>query len=276
MQSLHTQAGVRTWLSLTPLLDHGIPVLGKRRGAANTSLGLEKCLGLALFQGHSTPRGVHSVMFHISFFTLSLVHPFPLLSTGSWHLLSFKPPFQPNSWQKIVERSCFLRLLMDWEETLKSAFSLSIPWETFRLHSGSPSFCLQFENHGQIFQRVTHCRRQDWLVTEALSRDFTCCPCHGEVLRFYLGFLTVCHNTVSQQCVTVVSQHCLSTPFSTTPHSGCLSQTFVGKSGLSRPQRVFDGGPLSLPWPWAGLAASFMPAARQSHFSYDPSPRMIW
>lgn len=112
MQSLHAQAGVRTWVSLTPLLDHGIPVLGKRRGAANTSLGLEKCLGLALFQGHSTPRGFHSVMFHISFFTLSLVHRFPLLSTGSWHLLSFKPLFQPNSWQKTVERSCFLRLLM--------------------------------------------------------------------------------------------------------------------------------------------------------------------
>lgn len=187
---------MRTWLSLTPLLGHGIPVLGKRRGAANTSLGLEKCLGLALFQGHSTPRGFHSVMFHISFFTLSLVHRFPLLSTGSWHLLFFKPPFQPNSWQKIVERSCFLRLLMGLEETLISAFFLSIPWETFRLHSGLPSFCLQFENHGQIFQRVTHCRRQDWLVTEALSRDFTCCPCPGEVLRFYLGFLTVCHNAV--------------------------------------------------------------------------------
>lgn len=37
------------------------------------------------------------------------------------------------------------------------------------------------------------------------------------------------------------------TPFSSTPHSHCLSHTSVGKSGLSRPQTVFDGGPLSLP-----------------------------
>lgn len=150
---------------------------------------------------------------------------------------------------------------MGWEEALLSAFSPSIPWETFRLHSGSSSFCLQAENQGQMFQRATHCRRQDCPVTMALSRDFTCCPCNREVLRFNWGFLTHC---------------CLFTPFSTTPDSLWFSHTSVGKSGLSRSQTVFDGGSLSLPVGQVGLTASFMPAAWQSHFSHDPSPQMIW
>lgn len=131
---------------------------------------------------------------------------------------------------------------MGWQEALLSALSLPIPWErtSLGLPSGSPSFTLQFESHQplasnphhwQMFQLVTQDRRQDCLGMVALSRDFTCCPCNGKMVKFYLGFLTV------------VAQHCLFIPFSTTPSSHCLSCTSVGKSSLSRPQPVFAGGP---------------------------------
>lgn len=87
MHSSHTQASARTQLSLTLFLDHGSQVLGKRRGATNP--GLTEHLGLLLLQGHPTPRGARSVLFHMSFFTFSPVHPFPLYLLG---LGTFSPP----------------------------------------------------------------------------------------------------------------------------------------------------------------------------------------
>lgn len=110
---------------------------------------------------------------------------------------------------------------------------------------------------------ISHTTQETRLPSDvALSWGFTCCPCNGKVVRFCLGFLTV------------VAQHCLFIPFSTTPSSHCLSCTSVGKSNLSRPQPVFAGGPWLLPVK-TGLAVSFMPAAWQQHFLYDPFSQMI-
>lgn len=76
----------------------------EERDNQHISFTRQQCLGLVLLQGHPTPRGAHSAMFHSSFFTLSLIHPFPLFPAGSWHVLSLQPPFQPSSWQKAEEK----------------------------------------------------------------------------------------------------------------------------------------------------------------------------
>lgn len=143
--------GCGTQLSLTvPRSWHSCP--GKEeRDNQHISFTRQQCLGLVLLQGHPTPRGAHWVVFHSSFFTLTLIDTFPLFPTGSSLSQATIPT---SSWQS-TEEKLFPRLLMGWEEALLSTFSLSMPWETCRLHSGSPSFCLQFEKQGQMFQRVT-------------------------------------------------------------------------------------------------------------------------
>lgn len=75
--------GCGTQLSLTvPRSWHSCP--GKEeRDNQHISFTRQQCLGLVLLQGHPTPRGAHWVVFHSSFFTLTLIDTFPLFPTGS-------------------------------------------------------------------------------------------------------------------------------------------------------------------------------------------------
>lgn len=94
---------------------------------------------------------------------------------------------------------------MGWQKGLLSALFLTIPCETLGLPSGSPSFthrsCNSNPHCWQMFQLVTQDRRQDYLVTVASSRDFTCHPCNGKMVQFYPGFLTV----VVQHCPSLLA-----------------------------------------------------------------------
>lgn len=229
----------------------------EERDNQHISFTREQCLGLVLLQGHPTLRGAPSVMFHWSFLTLSLIHPFPLFPTGSWHLLSAKPPFQPSSWQKTEEK-----LLPKASDGLRSTCKCILPFYPLGDMQTPLWVTLFFVSSLRIKIR---CSREShiagdktaywqWLWAEISHAVHVMGRCWG----FTWGFL---HSTLCSS---------LSAPFLSHTASYSCWQVW----SFYTPNSVWWR--TTVPACWTGLAASFMLAARQSHFSYDPSPQMIW